>query len=72
MVVEINGLELNYEMAGDGEPLLWLHGFMGAGPDWKHIFKEPPAGFRLIAPDRTRPRCIDKSIRRIFVPASRR
>ena len=51
MVVEINGLELNYEMAGDGEPLLWLHGFMGAGPDWKYIFKEPPAGFRLIAPD---------------------
>lgn len=51
MVVEINGLELNYETAGDGEPLLWLHGFMGAGPDWKYIFKEPPAGFRLIAPD---------------------
>jgi pimeloyl-ACP methyl ester carboxylesterase len=51
MIVEINGLELNYEMAGDGEPLLWLHGFMGAGPDWKYIFKEPPAGFRLIAPD---------------------
>ena len=51
MVVEINGIELNYEMAGDGEPLLWLHGFMGAGPDWKYIFKEPPAGFRLIAPD---------------------
>ena len=51
MVVEINGLELNYEVAGDGEPLLWLHGFMGAGPDGKDIFKEPPAGFRLIAPD---------------------
>jgi pimeloyl-ACP methyl ester carboxylesterase len=51
MVVEINGVELNYEVAGDGEPLLWLHGFMGAGPDWKYIFKEPPAGFRLIAPD---------------------
>jgi pimeloyl-ACP methyl ester carboxylesterase len=51
MVFEINGLELNYEMAGDGEPLLWLHGFMGAGEDWTYIFKEPPAGFRLIAPD---------------------
>jgi pimeloyl-ACP methyl ester carboxylesterase len=51
MVVEINGLELHYEMAGDGEPLLWLHGFMGAGADWKYIFKEPPAGFQLIAPD---------------------
>jgi pimeloyl-ACP methyl ester carboxylesterase len=51
MVLEINGIDLNYEVAGDGEPLLWLHGFMGAGPDWKHIFDEPPAGFRLIAPD---------------------
>ena len=51
MVIEINGVELNYEIVGDGEPLLWLHGFMGAGPDWKHIFNEPPAGFRLIAPD---------------------
>lgn len=51
MVVEINGVELNYETAGDGAPLLWLHGFMGAGQDWKYIFKEPPAGFRVIAPD---------------------
>jgi pimeloyl-ACP methyl ester carboxylesterase len=51
MVVEINGVELNYEAVGEGEPLLWLHGFMGAGTDWKYIFKEPPFGFRLIAPD---------------------
>jgi pimeloyl-ACP methyl ester carboxylesterase len=51
MLLEINGLELHYEIAGEGEPLLWLHGFMGAGPDWKYIFHEPPAGFRLIAPD---------------------
>lgn len=51
MFVEVNGVGLNYEMFGEGEPLLWLHGFMGAGPDWRYIFKEPPAGFRLIAPD---------------------
>jgi pimeloyl-ACP methyl ester carboxylesterase len=51
MVVEINGVGLNYEIVGDGEPLLWLHGFMGAGADWRYIFKEPPAGFRMIAPD---------------------
>ena len=51
MVVDINGVELNYEIVGDGEPLLWLHGFMGAGPDWTFIFSEPPAGFRLVAPD---------------------
>ena len=30
------------ETAGEGEPLLWLHGFMGAGPDWQYLFKEPP------------------------------
>jgi pimeloyl-ACP methyl ester carboxylesterase len=51
MVVEINGAALHYETAGDGEPLIWLHGFMGAGLDWKYIFQEPPAGFQLIAPD---------------------
>ena len=51
MVLEINGMAMTYEIIGDGEPLLWLHGFMGAGPDWKYIFGEPPPGFRLIAPD---------------------
>ena len=51
MVVEINGVGLNYEIAGDGEPLLWLHGFMGAGQTSTYVFKEPPAGFRMIAPD---------------------
>src|SRR5262245_53743108 len=51
VVVDINGVELNYEIAGDGEPLLWLHGFMGAGADWNYIFEHPPAGFRVIAPD---------------------
>lgn len=40
-----------YETHGDGEPLFWLHGGMGAGDDWRHIFKEPPPGYRLIAPD---------------------
>lgn len=43
--------ELHHEIHGEGAPLLWVHGFMGAGPDWRHVFHEPPAGFRLIAPD---------------------
>jgi pimeloyl-ACP methyl ester carboxylesterase len=51
MIIEINGIELHYETIGEGEPLLWLHGFLGAGTDWKYIFEEPPTGFRLIAPD---------------------
>ena len=51
MVVEINGVSLHYETVGTGEPLLWLHGFMGAGADWKYIFAGPPAGYCVIAPD---------------------
>jgi pimeloyl-ACP methyl ester carboxylesterase len=51
MPVAVNGVDLNYETAGEGPPLLWLHGFMGAGADWRYIFTAPPGGFRLIAPD---------------------
>jgi pimeloyl-ACP methyl ester carboxylesterase len=51
MHVATNGVDLHYEIAGEGEPLLWLHGFMGAGADWKYIFNDVPAGFQLIAPD---------------------
>jgi pimeloyl-ACP methyl ester carboxylesterase len=51
MILEVNGIDLHYETAGEGEPLLWLHGFMGSGPDWRYIFKDPPVGYRLIAPD---------------------
>lgn len=51
MTVNVNGIELYWEEWGDGEPLLWLHGGMGAGSDWRYVFPEPPAGYRLIAPD---------------------
>lgn len=47
----IDDLELAYDIHGEGEPLLWLHGFLGTGADWRYIFGEPPAGYRLIAPD---------------------
>jgi pimeloyl-ACP methyl ester carboxylesterase len=51
MVIEVNGIELHWEETGTGEPLLWVHGAMGCGADWRHIFKDPPAGYRVIAPD---------------------
>jgi len=41
----------HYEIRGEGEPLLLLHGFTGTGADWRHVFKEPPAGFKLAIPD---------------------
>src|SRR5262245_17917426 len=51
MVLNVNGIELAWEETGEGEPLLWLHGGLGSGADWRYIFRDPPDGFRLIAPD---------------------
>jgi len=51
MLLHTNGMDLFYEVEGAGEPLLWLHGGLGIGTDWKYIFSSPPAGYRLIAPD---------------------
>jgi pimeloyl-ACP methyl ester carboxylesterase len=45
------GIELHYDLIGDGEPLLWLHGYFGIGDDWRHVFGAAPPGYRLIAPD---------------------
>src|SRR4051812_15627100 len=51
MVLTVNGINLHWDETGDGEPLLFLHGAMGYGADWRHIFAEPPTGYRVIAPD---------------------
>jgi pimeloyl-ACP methyl ester carboxylesterase len=51
MMLHLEDMQLHYDVYGDGEPLLWLHGGLGHGPDWKYIFKDPPAGYRLVAPD---------------------
>jgi pimeloyl-ACP methyl ester carboxylesterase len=47
----INDIEMYYEVRGDGEPLLLLHGGGGIGANWDLIFEAPPAGYRLIIPD---------------------
>jgi pimeloyl-ACP methyl ester carboxylesterase len=51
MIAEINGCKIYYELRGEGAPLLWLHGGMGAGGDWRYVFAADPDGFRLILPD---------------------
>jgi pimeloyl-ACP methyl ester carboxylesterase len=51
MVFDVNGVKLHYEVIGEGIPLLWLHGFFGAGADWRYMFPDPPGGYCLIAPD---------------------
>src|SRR5437879_4475262 len=49
--IEVNGFHMYYEVRGDGEPLLLLHGGMGIGADWRHIFPTDPEGYRMIVPD---------------------
>lgn len=44
-------MSLFHRDTGNGEPLLLLHGFTGSGDDWQHVFAEPLAGYRVIAPD---------------------
>src|SRR5690349_21039631 len=51
MVLSVNGIDLHWDESGEGEPLLWLHGALGCGADWRHIFQNPPPGYRVIAPD---------------------
>ncbi len=47
----INGFEMYYEVRGDGPPLLLLHGGLGIGADWRHVFPSDPPGCRVIVPD---------------------
>ncbi len=49
--ITVNGCELHYEARGHGEPLLLLHGGMGIGDDWRHVFPSDPPGYRVIVPD---------------------
>jgi pimeloyl-ACP methyl ester carboxylesterase len=51
MHIDVEGIELHWEEAGEGEPLVWIHGGMGSGSDWRYVFEEPPPGYRLLAPD---------------------
>ncbi len=49
--VELNGFDMYYEIAGQGQPLLLLHGFTQVGAEWEPIRDELASGFRLIVPD---------------------
>jgi pimeloyl-ACP methyl ester carboxylesterase len=49
--VELRGFQMHYEVRGDGQPLLLLHGGMGIGDDWRHVFASDPPGYTVIVPD---------------------
>jgi pimeloyl-ACP methyl ester carboxylesterase len=50
--LRINGLDMHVELAGDGVPLLLLHGFPDSSVLWRKMVSALVAGgFRVIAPD---------------------
>lgn len=50
-IAEINGIQMYYEMYGEGEPLVMLHGFSGSGANWKPFVEEFAETYKLIIPD---------------------
>lgn len=50
-MIAVNGFRMYFEDRGSGIPLLLLHGGMGSGADWRHVFPTDPDGYRVIVPD---------------------
>ncbi len=49
--IPLDDFEMYYERRGRGEPLVLLHGGMGIGADWRHVFPSDPDGYEVIVPD---------------------
>jgi pimeloyl-ACP methyl ester carboxylesterase len=49
--VSVHGMRMHYQRHGQGQPLLLLHGFTGAGGDWASFVDLWSAHFELIIPD---------------------
>jgi pimeloyl-ACP methyl ester carboxylesterase len=48
---EVNGIRMHYVAAGEGEPILFLHGFPEYWGVWKRVMSDLSKDFRVIAPD---------------------
>ncbi len=52
MRVDVDGIGIEYEVTGEGRPVILLHGFPDSGQLWRHqIPALRDAGFRVIVPD---------------------
>ena len=49
--IEVNGIELFYRQAGEGTPLLLLHGFFNSSDQWIPYLDDLTMDFRVIVPD---------------------
>lgn len=51
MHIEVAGVELHYEVHGEGEPVLLVHGFPLTGALWDGVVERLSGEMRLIVPD---------------------
>jgi pimeloyl-ACP methyl ester carboxylesterase len=52
MRVDVNGVGIDFDVAGEGRPVLLLHGFPDCGRLWRNQVPDlVDAGFRVIVPD---------------------
>lgn len=52
MRVDVDGVGIEYEVTGDGTPVVLLHGFPDSGRLWRHqVPALAEAGFKVIVPD---------------------
>jgi pimeloyl-ACP methyl ester carboxylesterase len=49
--IETNGVKIYYEIHGEGEPLLLLHGFTMSGKSWEPWIEDLSRNHKLIIPD---------------------
>ncbi|HZS76657.1 MAG TPA: alpha/beta hydrolase [Ktedonobacteraceae bacterium] len=49
--IDINDMRMYYQLQGQGEPLLLLHGFLGSSKDWTLFTPNLEKTYRLIIPD---------------------
>lgn len=50
--VSVNGTTLHYDEAGDGQPVLFIHGMCGDASVWADQMRRLSSGFRCVAYDR--------------------
>ena len=52
MRIDVGGVGIEYEVTGEGRPVVLLHGFPDSGRLWRHqVPRLAEAGFRVIVPD---------------------
>jgi 2-succinyl-6-hydroxy-2,4-cyclohexadiene-1-carboxylate synthase len=50
-LLELEDVQLNYEVIGEGSPVTLLHGFTQAGHSWHEVISQMPEGWKWIMPD---------------------